>query len=144
MVGSDAPPEANTFEASGGRVDIAAHGCDDPSPGMPLASSLLCSAHAFERRGGVLAIATRSLVAQGTAGVTPGPRRGVEAQGWRGPSALNMGWNGVQLARSREDERLTSVHLSAIPAPVPARASTIQHQKHSQRFLTLAFQGAVA
>lgn len=76
--------------------------------------------------------------------VTQGQRRGVEAHGLRGPSDLKIGWNGVKLALSRGYERLTSVQLSAIPAPVPARASKIQHQKQSQRFLTLAFQGAVA
>ena len=140
----DAPTEANTCEAEGWRVDLAEHGFDDPSTGVPLESSLLRSATAVARRWGVLAISTRSLVAQGTAVVTHGTRRWVEAHGLRGPSALKIGWTGVKLALSRGYERLTRVHLSAIPDPVPARASTIQHQKPSQRFLTLAFQGAVA
>ena len=62
---------------------------------------------------------------------------------FRGQSYLKIGWNWVKLALSRGYELLTSVHLSAIPDPVPAMASKIQHQKQSQRFLTLEFQGAV-
>jgi hypothetical protein len=76
--------------------------------------------------------------------VTHGKRRWVEAQWFRGQSSLKIGWNGVKLALSRGDELMTSVHRAAAPDPVPAMASKIQHQKQSQRFLTLEFQDAVA
>jgi hypothetical protein len=111
---------------------------------LQLESSRIRSANALERRCGVLAISTLYLVAQGTEVVTQGKRRWVDAHGFRGQSYLKIGWNGVKLALSRGYELLTSVHLSALPDPVPAMASKIQHQKQSQRFLTLEFQGAVA
>ena len=76
--------------------------------------------------------------------VTQGTRRGVEAHGFRGQSYLKIGWNGVKLALGRGYELMPSVHLSADPDPVPAMASTIQHQKQPQRCLTLEFQDAVA
>ena len=76
--------------------------------------------------------------------VTQGTRRWGDAQWFRGQSYLKLGWNGVKLALSRGYELMTSVYLSAAPDPVPAMASKIQHQKPSQRFLTLEFQDAVA
>ena len=144
VVVSAAPTEAKPFEAYGVRVDIDANGCDDQSQGVQLESSLLRAANAFERRGGVLALATRSLVAQGTAVVTHGTRRWVDAQWFRGQRSLNIGWHGGTLALSRGYELLTRVQLSADPDPLPAMASKIPPQKPSQRFLTLEFQDAVA
>jgi hypothetical protein len=74
---------------------------------------------------------------------TQGKRRWVDAHWFRGQSYLKIGWNGVKLALSKGYELMTSMHLSAAPDPVPALAPTIQHQKPSQRFLTLEFQEAV-
>jgi hypothetical protein len=128
----------------GWRFDIEENFLDDQANGFQLESSLIRSANALERLCGVLAISTRYLVAQGTAVVTQGTRRWVDAHGFRGQSDLKIGWNGVKLALSRGYELMTSVHRAAAPDPVPAMASTIQHQKQSQRFLTLEFQDVVA
>ena len=141
---SDAPPEVKTFEEYGWRVDSEETCFADQSHGVQLASALIRAAHALARRCGVLAIPTRSRVAQGTAVVTQGQRRWVDAQGFRGQRDLNIGWNWVTLARSRGDERLPSVHLAAAPDPVPAMASTIQHQQQPAPVWTLEFQDAVA
>jgi hypothetical protein len=141
---SDEPTEAKTFEEYGLRFDIEENFLDDKSNGFQLESSLIRSAHALERLCGVLAITTLYLVAQGTAVVTQGKRRWVDAHWFRGQSYLKIGWNWVKLALSRGYELMPSLHLSATPDPVPAMASKIQHQKQPQRFLTLEFQDAVA
>jgi hypothetical protein len=144
FVVSDEPTEAKTFEEYGMRFDIEENFLDDKSNGFQLESSLLRSANALERLCCVLAISTLYLVVQGTEVVTQGKRRWVDAHWFRGQSYLKIGWNWVKLALSRGYELMTSLHLSADPDPVPAMASNIQHQKPSQRFLTLEFQDAVA
>jgi hypothetical protein len=103
---------------------------------------LIRSAQALARLGGVLALTTLDLVAQGTAVVHQGTRRWVDAHGFRGQSSLKIGWNWVKLALSRGYELLTSVHLSAEADPAPAMASKIQHQKRPQRFSTVEFRDA--
>ena len=144
FVVSDEPTEAKTFEEYGLRFDIEENFLDDKSNGFQLESSLIRSAQALERLCCVLAITTLYLVAQGTAVVTQGKRRWVDAHWFRGQSYLKIGWNWVKLALSRGYELMPSLHLSADPDPVPAMASKIQHQKPLQRFLTLEFQDAVA
>lgn len=144
FVVSDEPTEAKTFEEYGMRFDIEENFLDDKSNGFQLESSLIRSANALERLCCVLAISTLYLVAQGTEVVSQGKRRWVDAHWFRGQSYLKIGWNWVKLALSRGYELMTSLHLSADPDPVPAMASNIQHQKPSQRFLTLEFQDAVA
>jgi hypothetical protein len=144
FVVSDEPTEAKTFEEYGMRFDIEENFLDDKSNGFQLESSLIRSANALERLCCVLAISTLYLVVQGTEVVTQGKRRWVDAPWFRGQSYLKIGWNWVKLALSRGYELMTSLHLSADPDPVPAMASNIQHQKPSQRFLTLEFQDAVA
>jgi hypothetical protein len=144
FVVSDEPTEAKTFEEYGMRFDIEENFLDDKSNGFQLESSLIRSANALERLCCVLAISTLYLVVQGTEVVTQGKRRWVDAHWFRGQSYLKIGWNWVKLALSRGYELMTSLHLSADPDPVPAMASNIQHQKPSQRFLTLEFQDAVA
>lgn len=144
FVVSDEPTEAKTFEEYGMRFDIEENFLDDKSNGFQLESSLIRSANALERLCCVLAISTLYLVVQGTEVVTQGKRRWVDAHWFRGQSYLKIGWNWVKLALSRGYELMTSLHLSAAPDPVPAMASNIQHQKPSQRFLTLEFQDAVA
>jgi hypothetical protein len=94
FVVSHEPPASKTVEESGRRLDIDEHCWADTSQGFPLESSLIRSAHAFERLGGGLAIPTLSLVAQGPAVVPQGQRRGVDAPGCHGQSSLNMGWKG--------------------------------------------------
>jgi hypothetical protein len=144
FVVSDEPTEAKTFEEYGLRFDIEENFLDDKSHGFQLESSLIRSAKAVERLCCVLAITTLSLVAQGTAVVTHGKRRWVDAHWFRGQSSLKIGWNWVRRALSRGYELMTGLHLSADADPVPAMASKIQHQKQPQRFLTLEFQDAVA
>jgi Transposase DDE domain len=141
---SDEPTEAKTFEEYGMRFDIAENFLDDQSNGFQLESSLIRAANALERLCGVLAISTLYLVAQGTEVVTQGKRRWVDAHWFRGQSYLKIGWHWVKLALRRGYELMPSLDLSADPDPVPAMASNIQHQKPSQRCLTLEFQDAVA
>jgi hypothetical protein len=126
------------------RCDIEENFVDDHSNGFQLASSLMRSADALERLGGVLAITTLYLVAQGTAVVAPGTRRWVDAPWFRGQSSLNIGWNGVKLALSRGDALIRHLPLAAAADPAPAMASKIQHHKPPQLFFTLAFEDAVA
>jgi hypothetical protein len=144
LVVSDEPTESKTFEEYGRRFDSAEHCLDDTSNGFQLESSLIRSAKALERLCCVLAITTLSLVAQGTAVITEGTRRGVDAHWFRGQRDLNIGWSGVKLALSRGDALRTSVHLPAEADPAPAMASKIQHQKQPQLFFTLEFEDAVA
>jgi hypothetical protein len=144
FVVSDEPTEAKTFEEYGLRFDIEENFLDDKSNGFQLESSLIRSAKALERLCCVLAITTLYLVAQGTAVVTQGKRRWVDAHWFRGQSYLKIGWNWVRRALSRGYELMTSLHLSADADPGPAMASKIQHQKQPPRFLTLEFQDAVA
>jgi hypothetical protein len=144
FVVSDEPTELKTFEEYGRRFDIEENFLDDKSNGFQLASSLIRSANALERLGGVLAITTRYLVIQGTAVVTQGKRRWVDAHWFRGQSYLKIGWNWVKLALSQGYELVTILHLSPQADPFPAMASKIQPHKHPERFLALEFQGAVA
>jgi hypothetical protein len=144
FVVSDEPTEAKTFEEYGLRFDIEENFLDDKSNGFQLESSLIRSAKVLERLCCVLAITTLYLVAQGTAVVTQGKRRWVDAHWFRGQSYLKIGWNWVRRALSRGYELMTGLHLSADADPVPAMASKIQHQKQPPRFLTLEFQDAVA
>jgi hypothetical protein len=101
------PTASNTGVEDGRRFDSAEHCLDDHSHGLPRESALRRSAQAVARVCGGRARTTRSRVAQGTAVVHHGNRRGVDAHGCRGQSALNIGWNWVHLARSRGYERLT-------------------------------------
>ena len=87
---------------------------------------------------------TLSLVAQGTAVVTQGQRRWVDAQWFRGQSSLKIGWNWVKLALSKGYELITRWHIFPQADPVPAMASKLQHQKPPQRFFTLEVQGRVS
>jgi hypothetical protein len=144
FVVSDEPTDEKTFEEDGRRFDSAEHCLDDQSTGFQLESSLMRSANARERLCGVLAITTLDLGAQGTAVVAHGTRRWVDAHGCRGPSSLNIGWNGVKLARSRGDALIPHWHLSAAADPAPAMASKIQPQKPPQLFFALEFEDAVA
>jgi hypothetical protein len=124
----------------GRRFDIEEHFLDDQSHGFQLESSLIRAANALERLGGVLALTTLSLVAQGTAVVHQGTRRWVDAHGFRGQSSLKIGWNWGKLALSRRYELLTSLPLSADADPAPAMASKIQYQKQPQLFSTMEFR----
>jgi hypothetical protein len=144
FVVSDEPTEAKTFEEYGLRFDIEENFLDDKSNGFQLESSLIRSAKALERLCCVLAITTLYLVAQGTAVVTEGKRRWVDAHWFRGQSYLKIGWSWVKLALSRGYELITRLHLPSGADPVPARASKIQHQKPAQLFFALEFQDAVA
>lgn len=144
FVVSDEPPEVKTFEEDGLRFDIEENFFDDQSNGFQLESSLIRSASALERLCCVLAISTLSLVAQGTAVVTQGRRRWVDAHWFRGQSYLQIGWHWVKLALSRGYELITRLHLSADADPAPAMASKIQHSKRPQLFFTLEFKDAVA
>jgi hypothetical protein len=144
FVVSDERTAAQTFEEYGRRFDIEENFLDDKSNGFQLESSLLRSANALERLCGVLAITTLYLVAQGTAVVTQGKRRWVDAHWFRGQSYLKIGWTWVKLALSKGYELITRLHLSPEADPVPAMASKTQHQKHSQPFFALEFQDAVA
>jgi hypothetical protein len=144
FVVSDEPTEAKTFEQYGLRFDIEENFLDDKSNGFQLESSLIRSAQALERLCCVLAITTLYLVAQGTAVVTQGKRRWVDAHWFRGQSYLKIGWNWVKLALSRGYALMTSLRLSADADPAPAMASKIQHQKQPQLFFNLEFQDAVA
>jgi hypothetical protein len=104
------PTAVKTFEEYGWRCDIEENFLDDQSHGFQLASSLIRSAAALERRCLVLAITTLSLVAQGTEVVQHGTRRWVDPPWFRGQSSLKMGWHGVTLALSRGDKLVTRVH----------------------------------
>jgi len=144
FVVSDEPTELKTFEEYRRRFDIEENFLDDKSNGFQLESSLIRSAKALERLCCMLAITTLYLVAQGTAVVTQGKRRWVDAHWFRGQSYLKIGWDWVKLAMSRGYELIPGVHLSAEADPVPAMASKIQQQKQSQLFSALERQDAVA
>ena len=144
FVVSDEPTESKTFEEYGRRFDIEENFLDDKSNGFQLESSLIRSAQALERLCCLLAITTLYLVAQGTEVVTQGKRRWVDAHWFRGQSYLKIGWNWVKLAVSKGYDLITRLHVSPEADPVPAIASKIQCQKHSQLFFALEFQDAVA
>jgi hypothetical protein len=136
------PTALETCAEYGRRFDIEENLLDDQSNGVQLESSLIRSAKALARLCGVLALTTLYRVAQGTAVVHPGKRRGVDAHGFRGQSYLNIGWNWVKLALSRGYALLTSIHLSAEADPAPAMASKRQHQQHPPLFSTVEFRDA--
>jgi Transposase DDE domain len=144
FVVSDEPTELKTFEEYRRRFDIEENFLDDKSNGFQLESSLIRSAKALERLCCMLAITTLYLVAQGTAVITKGKRRWVDAHWFRGQSYLKIGWGWIKLAISRGYELITSVHLSSEADPVPAMASKTQHQKQPQLFFALECQDAVA
>jgi len=144
FVVSDERTESKTFEAYGQRFDIEENFLDDKSNGFQLESSLIRSAKALERLCCVLAITTLYLVAQGTAVVTQGKRRWVDAHWFRGQSYLKIGWQWVKLALSKGYELITRLHISPQADPVPAMASKLQHQNAPPRFLAVEVHGAVA
>lgn len=92
----------------------------------------------------MLAITTLFLVAQGTEVVTQGKRRWVDAHWFRGQSDLKIGWNWVNLARSKGDELITRLSVSPEADPVPAMASKNQDQQQAPLFFALEVQDAVA
>jgi Transposase DDE domain len=143
FVVSDEPTEPKTFEEYGLRFDIEENFLDDKSNGFQLEASLIRSAKPIERLCCVLAITTLYLVAQGTEVVKQGKRRWVDAHWFRGQSYLKIGWNWVKLALSRGYELLPRVQLSPEADPVPAMASTIQHQKPVEHFCAMEFLDAV-
>jgi hypothetical protein len=144
FVVSDERTESKTFEEYGLRFDIEENFLADKSNGFQLESSLIWSAKALERLCCVLAMTTLYLVAQGTAVVTQGQRRWVDAHGFRGQSDLKIGWNGVKLALRQGYTLITQRHISPQADPVPAMASKRQHQTPPQRFFTVEVQDAVA
>jgi hypothetical protein len=85
-------------------------------------------AQALTRLCLVLAMTTRALVAQGTAVVKQGKRRGVAPQGVRGQSSMKSGWNWVKLVLSKGVALITTVHLSGACNPELAMASRRQYQ----------------
>jgi hypothetical protein len=141
---SDELTASKTFEEYGFRFDIEENFLDDKSNGFLLESSLIRSAKALERLCGVLAITTLYLVTQGTAVVTQGKRRWVDAHWFRGQSYLKIGWHWVYLALSKGYALMTRMHVSAEADPAPAMASKIQHQKQPPPFFALEFEDAVA
>jgi hypothetical protein len=141
---SDEPTAATTCEDDGRRFDSEEHVLEDTSHGCQLEASLIRSAQAVERLCWVLAITTLSRVSQGTDGVNHGTRRGVDAHGLRGQSSVNLGWNWVKLALSREYELMTRWQVAAAADPAPAMASKLQHQKPPQLCCRMEFQDAVA
>ena len=98
-------------------------------------SSLLRSAQARERLCVVLAMPTLALVSVGTAVVQQGNRRFVDPHGFRGTSALQIGWKWVRYALSRGYERISSVSLSSACDPEPAMASKKQERLRQYRFV---------
>jgi hypothetical protein len=115
---------------------------EDTSTGLQWASSLRRAAQALTRLGFVLAMPTRSLVAPGTEGVKQGERRGVAPHGCRGQRSVQIGWHGMQLARSRGLALIITRHVSSDGAPEPAMASTRQDQHDGQTRFAFAFQDA--
>ena len=81
FVGSAARTASKTVAAYARRCDSAETGLDDPSQGVQLESARIRSAHAWERLCWVWALPPLDLVAPGTAVVTQGQRRGVDALG---------------------------------------------------------------
>ena len=75
--------------------------------------------------------------------IIQGKRRRVDAHGFRGQSLRKSGWNGVNLALSRGDERITRLSVSPEAGPVPAMASKIQQQQQPPLFFALELQDAV-
>jgi hypothetical protein len=140
----DDPTATKACEACGRRCASDEPGLDAPSHGVQLASSLIRSATALERRCGILASTPLQRVAHGTAVGPQGQRRWGDAPGLQGQSDLKMGWRGGKLARSRGDALTASVRLSAETDPAPASASNIPPPNHAPLCLALEFQEAVA
>jgi hypothetical protein len=107
-----------------------------------LESSLIRSAPALTRLCWVLAMTTRSLVAQGTEVVKQGKRRWVDPHWLRGQSSMTIGWNWVKLALSKGLDLITNVHLSSACDPEPAMASKRQYQHDCQTRFAFEFQDA--
>lgn len=141
---SDEPTTMKTFEDYGWRFDIAENCLADQANGCPLESSLIRSAVAWERLGWVLAISTLSLVSQGVAVLNQGKRRWVDPHGWRGQSALKIGWPWITCARTRGYELSPRVYLPADADPEPAMASKRQDQKQLRRFSAFVCPDAAA
>ena len=96
---------------------------DDKSNGFQLESSRVRDAAALTRLCFVVAVATLSLVAQGTQVVAAHKRRWVDPHWLRGNSYLRIGWQWVKTALTRGWELFASLHLSGTPDPEPSRAS---------------------
>ena len=105
-------------------------------------ASRLRSAAALERRCGVRAITTRSVVAVGTSVVQHGKWRLVDPQWGRGASSVKMGGHGVPSALLRGDERLTTASLRSDPDPDPAMASKQQAATRRPSRFVFAYQEA--
>jgi hypothetical protein len=144
LVVSDEPTDVKTFEEYGLRFDLEENFLAANSNGFPLESSLIRSATALERLGWVLAIATLSLVVQGTEVVKQGQRRWVDPPWFRGQRSLKIGWKWVERALSMGYELVTRWPLSAGADPEPAIASRRQAQKPPRLFIALEFHDAVA
>ena len=124
------------------RCAIAENFLDDQAHGFQLESSLMRSAEALPRLCFVLALTTLYRVAQGTAVVQHGKRRGVDPQWFRGQSSWKIGWNWVTWALSRGWELIPTVHLSSAWDPEPAMASKRQYQHDCQTRFAFEFHDA--
>jgi DDE family transposase len=127
---SDEPTSVQTFVEYGWRFDIEENFLDDKSNGFQLESSLVRDAEALERLCLVLAVTTLYLVAQGTQVVAAHKRRWVDPHWFRGNSYLRIGWQWVKTALARGWRLFTSLHLSGMPDPEPAKAS-VAHSEHA-------------
>jgi hypothetical protein len=97
----------------------------DKSDGFQLEGSLVRDAGALTRLCLVVAVATLSLVAQGTQVVAQQKRRWVDPHGLRGDSYVRIGWQGVKAALARGRELGATLHLHGRPEPGCASASTL-------------------
>jgi hypothetical protein len=120
---SDEPTRVPTFEEYGYRFDSEENFWDDKSNGFQLERALVREAEALPRLCLGLAVATLSLVAHGTPGVTTQKRRWVDPHWLRGNSYVRIGWQWVKTALARGWELFATLHLSGRPDPEPCRAS---------------------
>ena len=120
---SEEPTTVHPFEEYGRRCDIEENCLDDKSHGFQLESSLVRAAAALTRLCFVVAVATLSLVAQGTQVVAVHKRRWGDPHWLRGTSYLRLGWQWIKTALARGWELFATLRLSGTPDPEPSRAS---------------------
>ena len=115
------------------------------SNGFQLESSLIRSAKALERLCCVLALTTLYLVAQGTAVVTPRQtplgRRALVSWPELPENRLELGQTCPQQGLRAHHQHTSIPRQPILHLPWPQKSST---RNHSQLFLTLEFQDAIA
>jgi len=137
VIVSDEATTLQTFAQYRLRFQVEESFLDLKSNGFNLEASRLRDKFAVTQLCGVIALTILFLVLQGTQVVASGKRRLVDTHWNRGMSYLNLGWNWIRLAITKQWKIHLFRFLPGASDPQPAMASKRQHEQSFNREFTI-------